>query len=52
VRTVSQSIRWFRETELSLSLEAFKTHLDTALSNLVLPQSCPYFEQCVGLDTS
>lgn len=34
MRTVGQQSRLSGEIALSLSLEAFKTHLDTALSNL------------------
>lgn len=50
MRTLGQQSRLSREVELSL--EAFKTHLDTALSNVVWSESCPHFEQEGGLENS
>lgn len=44
--------RLLRDVVQSLSLEIFKTQLDTTLSNLTWPQIWDYFEQEIGLEMS
>lgn len=50
--TARQLIRLNREAAQALFLEVFNKQLDKAMSNLVWPQTWPWLEQELGLETS
>lgn len=52
MRTSGQQSRLCRDIALSLTSEVFKTHLGTALSNFIWPQSCLCSAQEVRLEAS